>query len=464
MTARAIGLKTLQRRQPQLQLQHQRPFSSGAPEKTEGPLAGTRVLDLTRVLAGPYCTMLLGDLGADVIKVEHPTRGDDTRAWGPPFKAYARAPQAKKETPDNPLYTAPPRFPGESAYYLCVNRNKRSVAVDLKKAAGREIVAALAREADVVVENFVPGRLAAMGLGYAELSRINPRLVYASISGYGATGPYSRRPGYDVIIEAEAGLMHITGDEHGAPVKVGVAVTDIATGLYAHGAIMAALLARIRTGRGQHLDLSLMQTQTALLANIASNYLVGGHEAQRWGTRHPSIAPYEVFATADGRVCIGAGNDAQFASLCRRIGRADMAARPEFRTNAARVANRRALAAAIAAALGAKSTADVLALLDGAAFPFAPVNTIAQTFAHPQLRARRVVRQIDHPFVGPIRLVGPAVHYSCSDVAIRRPPPMLGQHTDAVLRGVLGYSDAQVAHAVRSGATALYDYDIQCSD
>ncbi|KAJ2643460.1 hypothetical protein GGH99_008555, partial [Coemansia sp. RSA 1285] len=322
MTATAIGLKTLQRRQLQLQpqrqtqrqTQRQRWFSSGAPEKTEGPLAGTRVLDLTRVLAGPYCTMLLGDLGADVIKVEHPTRGDDTRAWGPPFKAYARALQAK-EKPANPLYTAPPRFPGESAYYLCVNRNKRSVAVDLKKAAGREIVAALAREADVVVENFVPGRLAAMGLGYAELSRANPRLVYASISGYGATGPYSRRPGYDVVIEAEAGLMHITGDEHGAPVKVGVAVTDIATGLYAHGAIMAALLARIRTGRGQHLDLSLMQTQTALLANVASNYLVGGHEARRWGTRHASIAPYEVFATADGRVCIGAGNDAQFASL-----------------------------------------------------------------------------------------------------------------------------------------------------
>ncbi|KAJ2659846.1 hypothetical protein IWW48_003252 [Coemansia sp. RSA 1200] len=457
MTTRATGLKILQPRQLQ------RWFSSGAPEKAEGPLAGIRVLDMTRVLAGPYCTMLLGDLGADVIKVEHPTRGDDTRAWGPPFKAYKRALQAGDKKADSPLYTAPPRFPGESAYYLCVNRNKRSVAVDLKKEAGREIIGGLAREADVVVENFVPGTLAAMGLGYDELSRINPRLVYASISGYGATGPYSQRPGYDVIIEAEAGLMHITGDEHGPPVKVGVAVTDIATGLYAHGAIMAALLARARTGRGQHLDLSLIQTQASVLANIASNYLVGGHDAQRWGTRHPSIAPYEVFATADGSVCIGAGNDAQFASLCRCIGRPDLSSQPEFRTNADRVANRLALSSAIADALAARSTADALALLDGGAFPFAPVNSIAQTFSHPQLLARRVVRQIDHPFVGPIRLVGPAVHYSCSDVGIRRPPPMLGQHTELVLRSVLGYSDAQVAHAVRSGATALYHYDAQCS-
>ncbi|KAJ2622805.1 hypothetical protein GGI25_002692 [Coemansia spiralis] len=421
-----------------------------------GALSGIRVLDMTRILAGPYCTMLLGDLGAEVIKVEHPTRGDDTRTWGPPFKSYERTPAGQHADGAAP----PPAFPGESAYYLCVNRNKKSIAVDMKKKEGREILVALAQKCDVLVENFVPGKLAEHKLGYEDLRVANPGLVYASITGYGSTGPFSRKPGYDVIIEAEAGLMHITGEEGGAPVKVGVAVTDIATGLYAHGAIMAALIRRAQTGRGQHLDLSLLQTQASLLANIGSNYLVGGREATRWGTKHPSIAPYEVFATKDGSVCIGAGNNIQFTALCRRLGRPELAEHPKFHSNAARVANREELVAVINQVLAKKTTSETLEFLDNSGLPFGPVNNIQQTFEHPQLKARRVVQEIDHPFAGKIKLVGPAVEYSESEAAIRLPPPMLGQHTGEVLRSVLGYSDHQIEAAVRSGSTALYNYDI----
>ncbi|KAJ1726211.1 hypothetical protein LPJ61_005347, partial [Coemansia biformis] len=421
------------------------------------PLAGIRVLDLTRVLAGPFCTMMLGDLGAEVIKVEHPQRGDDTRAWGPPFKEYVRAPAATGPTP--PYAQPPPPFPGESAYYLCVNRNKQSVTIDMKCEAGRQIVRELARRADVLVENFVPGKLAAMGLGYENLRRENRGLVYASISGYGATGPYRTRPGYDVIVEAEAGLMHITGEEGGPPVKVGVAVTDIVTGLHTHSAILAALLARQRTGHGQHLDASLLQAQTSLLANVASNYLIGGQEAKRWGTRHASIAPYQVFATADGAVCIGAGNDTQFASLCAALDLRHLAVDPRFATNAARVASRATLIPLLEAAVGRRSTSDVLRLLEGRGMPFGPVNNIAQTFDHPQVHARGIVRQIDHPFVGPIRVVGPAVEYSAGPPPRAAPPPMLGQHTEHVLRAVLGYSDQQVAAAAHAGGVVVYGYN-----
>ncbi|KAJ1802542.1 hypothetical protein LPJ75_006157, partial [Coemansia sp. RSA 2598] len=414
-------------------------------DTTQGPLSGIRVLDMTRVLAGPYCTMLLGDMGAEVIKVEHPTRGDDTRAWGPPFKSYERK---VPDRPTNNLRRTPPEFPGESAYYLCVNRNKKSIAVDMKRKEGQRILRQLAAKADVVVENFVPGKLAEYGLGYADLHKINPRLVYASITGYGSTGPYSKRPGYDVIIEAEAGLMHITGEPDGPPVKVGVAVTDIMTGLYTHGAIMAALISRATTGRGQHIDASLIQTQASILANIGSNYLIGGQEASRWGTKHPSIAPYEVFATSDGSICIGAGNNSQFASLCRRIGKPDLAADPRFCTNTDRVANRVELVAIINRRLRQMTTKQALDLLEGSGLPFGPVNNIRQTFEHPQLVSRNAVQEISHPFAGRIKMVGPAVEYSESSVAVRMPPPMLGQHTEDVLRNVLGYSDAQLEQAV----------------
>ncbi|KAJ2322286.1 hypothetical protein GGI00_005944, partial [Coemansia sp. RSA 2681] len=414
------------------------------------------VLDLTRILAGPYCTMLLGDLGAEVIKVEHPTRGDDTRSWGPPFKSYEHP--LASQTRLGPLHKDPPQFKGESAYYLCVNRNKQSIAVDIKTYEGRQIVQALARSSDVVVENYVPGKLAQYGLSYEHLQAVNPRLIYASITGYGSTGPYSARPGYDVIIEAEAGLMHITGEENGGPVKVGVAVTDIMTGLYVHGAIMAALIARASTGRGQHLDASLLQTQTSVLANIGSNYLIGGVEAQRWGTRHASIAPYQVFATADGSVCIGAGNNTQFASLCRKLGHPDLCSDPRFLENADRVENRVELVDIINRALSVRTTQETLDLLEDSGLPYGPVSNIAQTFAHPQVVARGVVREIQHPFAGNIKVVGPAVEYSESNVDVRLPPPMLGQHTEHVLRSVLGYTDQQIEAAVRGGGAILYNY------
>ncbi|KAJ2814064.1 hypothetical protein H4S07_000173 [Coemansia furcata] len=420
-----------------------------------GPLAGIRVLDLTRILAGPFCTMLLGDLGAEVIKVEHPLRGDDTRSWGPPFKLYERPPGSA--TPKR-LYREPPTFPGESAYYLCANRNKQSIAIDIKREEGRRILVDLARSSDVLVENYVPGKLALYGLGYEQLREVNPRLIYASITGYGSTGPYCGRPGYDVIVEAEAGLMHITGEEGGGPVKVGVAVTDLATGLYVHGAIMAALIARMRTGRGQHLDASLLQTQVSMLANIGSNFLVGGEEAQRWGTRHPSIVPYEVFATSDGSLCIGAGNNAQFLALCQKLDLAHLAKDPRFLTNADRVKNRLALVAVIGGTLAKMITAEVLACLEGAGLPYGPVNNIAQTFAHPQVAARGVVREIRHPFAGSVRVVGPAVAYSESSVDVRLPPPMLGQHTELVLRSVLGYTDQQIERAVEGGGATMYNY------
>ncbi|KAJ1860916.1 hypothetical protein LPJ57_006601 [Coemansia sp. RSA 486] len=412
---------------------------------------------MTRVLAGPYCTMLLGDMGAEVIKVEHPTRGDDTRFWGPPFKSYKHKPPTNISSK---LYSTPPEFPGESAYYLCVNRNKKSITIDMKQKQGQEILRELAAKADVLVENFVPGKLAEYGLAYKDLCKVNPRLVYASITGYGSTGPYSKRPGYDVIIEAEAGLMHITGERDGPPVKVGVAVTDIMTGLYTHGAIMAALISRATTNRGQHIDASLIQTQASILANIGSNYLIGGQEASRWGTKHPSIAPYEVFATKDGSICVGAGNNSQFASLCRRINRPDLQKDPRFQTNTDRVANRIELVSIINQCLGQITTKEALLMLEGSGLPFGPVNNIKQTFEHPQLLSRNAVQEINHPFAGRIKMVGPAVEYSDSSVAIRTPPPMLGQHTEDVLRNVLGYSDTQLEKAVRDGGATLYNYGI----
>ncbi len=289
-----------------------------------GPLSGVKVLDLTRVLAGPYCSMMLGDLGADVIKVEHPS-GDDTRSWGPPFAVPLDENEVK-----------------ESAYFLGVNRNKRSITVNFKTEQGLEIIKKLARRSDVLIENFIPGRLDELGLGYRELAKENPGLIYASISGYGPDGPYSKKPGYDVIIEGEAGLMHITGEENGEPVKVGVAITDLTTGLYTKGAILAALFAREKSGKGQKIDASLLECQVASLANIASNYLIGGQEAKRLGTKHGAIVPYQSFPTSDGHIIVGAGNDRQYSKFCKALQRQDLDS-PSFATNQLRVQNREKL-------------------------------------------------------------------------------------------------------------------------
>ncbi|KAJ1985710.1 hypothetical protein H4R33_003819 [Dimargaris cristalligena] len=363
--------------------------------------------------------MLLGDLGADVIKVEHPLRGDDTRAWGPPFL---------KSTD----HAATADGPGESAYFLCTNRNKRSIAIDMKAPSGRRIIHQLVAKCDVLVENYIPGKLEALGYGYDELSRINPALIYASISGkliimchgkcYGQTGPYANRPGYDVMIEA--GLMYITGETDGPPVKVGVAITDITT---------------------------------AALANIASSYLTTGTEAQRWGTSHPSIVPYRGFATADGHIIVGGGNDRQFQSLCRCLELHQLAADPRLATNQGRVAHRAFVDKTIQDRLLTQSTAHWLRVLEPSGTPFAPVNNLDQTFEHPQVKARQVVQTVAHPTAGQVPMVGPAVRYSATPAQIRRPPPRLGEHTVDVLTNVLGYQPDAIAQLVADNVVRSLD-------
>ncbi|ORZ02934.1 CoA-transferase family III domain-containing protein [Syncephalastrum racemosum] len=381
--------------------------------------------------------MMLGDLGAEVIKIENPKGGDDTRAWGPPFAENKDVADAGR---------------GESAYFLCVNRNKKSVTVDMKSSSGRKMLHDLVKECDVLVENYLPGKLSKMGMGYEQLKEINPKLVYASITGYGQTGPYADRPGYDVIIEAEAGLMHITGEPDGSPVKVGVAITDLTTGLYAHSAILAALIKRGVTGKGQWIDCSLIESQVASLANISSNFLVGGREAKRMGTAHPSIVPYQVLPTKDSFVMVGAGNDGQFAKLCNRMELAHLLEDPKFKTNSDRVKHRQELIQTLTDRLKEESTSVWLEKLNGAGFPFAPINNIQQTFEHPQVVARGLVQEVEHERAGPIKLVGPPVKYSDFKASIRLPPPVLGAHTDDVLKNVLGYSDDTIAALRNDGA------------
>ncbi|KAF9954028.1 hypothetical protein BGZ72_004974 [Mortierella alpina] len=379
-------------------------------------------------IAGPYCTQLLGDLGAEVIKVENPKGGDDTRAWGPPF--------AQNIDPSDPAQ--------ESAYFLGVNRNKKSITVNIRSEEGRKLVQDLAKKVDILVENYVPGKLDEMGLGYKELSALNPGLIYTSITGYGQTGPYRTRPGYDVMIEAEAGLMYITGEQNGTPVKVGVAVTDLTTGLYAHGAIMAAIIARYRTGRGQHVDCSLLDSQVVTLANIASSYLIAGQEAQRMGTSHPSIVPYQVLPSQDSHIMIGAGNDGQFRILCSVLGLESLCENPLFRTNKDRVQHRKELIEILTARLQTKKNEEWLKALEGRGIPFAPINNIQQTFEHPQVVARGMIQEVEHPKAGKIKVTGPAVKYSDTKPSIRLPPPLLGQHTEEILREVLEYDEERI--------------------
>ncbi|KAI8596692.1 CoA-transferase family III domain-containing protein [Dissophora ornata] len=365
---------------------------------------------------------------AEVIKIENPRGGDDTRSWGPPF--------AKNVDPSDHAQ--------ESAYFLGVNRNKKSITVNIRSAEGRQLLHDLVKKVDVLVENYVPGKLDEMGLGYEELKALNPRLIYASITGYGHTGPYRTRPGYDVMIEAEAGLMYITGEEDGTPVKVGVAVTDLTTGLNAHGAIMAAILARYRTGRGQHIDCALLDSQIVMLANIGSSYLIAGQEAKRMGTSHPSIVPYQVLPSKDSHIMIGAGNDGQFKILCSVLGLDSLCENPAYKTNKDRVRHRKELIGILTERLKTKNNEEWLKALEGRGIPFAPINNIAQTYAHPQVIARDMIQEIEHPKAGKIKLTGPAVKYSDTKTSIRFPPPLLGQHTDEILKDVLGYDEQRI--------------------
>ncbi|TIB73945.1 CoA-transferase family III [Wallemia mellicola] len=416
------------------------------------PLKSIKIVDLSRVLAGPLSTMLLADMGANVIKIEEPTRGDDTRSWLPP---------AAKLKP-NP---AAPHLPPESAYFLSTNRNKRSLALNLKHKSGQSIIKKLVKDADVFVENYLPGKLSEFGLGYEDIKSINPSIIYASITGYGQTGPFANAPGYDVLIEAEAGLMHITGEKQGNPVKVGVAITDITTGLYAHGAILAALFNKLRTGEGAHLDISLFESQIASLANIASNYLISGKEAERQGTSHPSIVPYQTFTASDGYIMIGAGNDKQFVSLAEVLGKDEWNSDERYKTNASRVKYRDELVGQLNCILSKQSIDYWLKKFKGSRyvflfyftfltkkrrFSFGPINNIQRTFAHPQSLARNVVTEIEHPRIGNVKLTAPAIGYSGEKLKITKPPPYLGQHTNEVLREE-GYTDDELLQFRKEG-------------
>jgi crotonobetainyl-CoA:carnitine CoA-transferase CaiB-like acyl-CoA transferase len=374
---------------------------------TPPPLAGLIVLDLSRVLAGPYCTMVLGDLGADVIKIEHPD-GDDTRRWGPPFAA------------------------GESAYYLAVNRNKRSVVADLKTPAGRELVRRIARRADIVVENFRPGTLERFGLGLDGLRAENPRLITLTISGMGATGPDSDQPGYDFIVQAMGGLMSITGPAAGPPSKVGVAVVDLTTGMMAANAILAALYARERTGTGQHIETSLLETQVAWLANVASAYLITGEDPVRHGNAHPTIVPYQTFRASDTEFALGVGNDAQWRRLCDAIGRPELADEERFSTNPARIRHRIELASILDELFAAAPASYWVGRIREAGIPAGPVRTVPEVLEDPQVHAREMVVSIEHPRIGELRLVGIPFKFSMTPASIRRPPPLLGEHTEEV--------------------------------
>jgi formyl-CoA transferase len=385
------------------------------------PLEGYRVLDLSRILAGPYCTMILGDQGAEIIKVERPDVGDDTRTWGPPFAG------------------------GESAYYICCNRNKKSVVVDLKKAAGRELVRELAKTSDVFIENFTPGLSKQFGLDYPTLREINPRLVYASITAYGQDGPYKDRPGYDMVLSAVGGLMYITGERDGPPCKVGVAITDVLTGVYASGAITSALLWREKSGKGQHLDISLLDAQVSGLANIASNYLVAGKEATRWGTAHESIIPYQVFNTKDRPIAIAAANQKLWTSFCIALQKWEWVDDVRFETNPKRVEHREALLPLIEEVMVKKTCDEWMDLLVAAAVPCGPVNDMEHLFSDPQVHHRNMVVEIPHPTIGKLKLGGIPIKYSETPASIRRHPPLLGEHTDEVLGDVLEYDAERIA-------------------
>ena len=397
-----------------------------------GALSGLRVLDLSRVLAGPWATQLLADLGAEVIKIERPGAGDDTRGWGPPFMTGADG----SPTP-------------ESAYFLSANRGKRSVCVDMKDGDGQAQLRALAADADVLVENFKVGGAAACGLDYATLSVLNPRLVYCSITGFGQTGPEKNRPGYDFLVQAMGGLMSVTGlpDDQpgGGPQKVGVALTDIMTGLYATVGILAALNERERSGLGQHIDLALLDVTAATLANQATNYLVGGLNPRRLGNAHPNIVPYQSFVVADGHLIVAVGNDDQFRRFARELGREELADDPRFAGNSQRVEHRDVLAPLLQAEMLKCTKSEWLSRLASAGVPAGPINTVAEVFAEPQVQARGMQVPVPHPYNPDLQLVGNPIKLSRTPVEYRRPPPTLGEHTEQVLGRLaegLAFSDA----------------------
>ena len=383
------------------------------------PLDDLFVLDLSRILSGPFCTMMLGDMGARVVKVEPPPRGDDTRLWGPPF------------------------VNGISTYFLSINRNKRSIGLNLKSPEGQDVLWKLVERADVLVENFRPGVLEKLGFGYDAVSRRNPRIIYASISGYGQTGPYRNRPGYDVVAQGESGIVDLTGEPDRQPVKVGASIADIVAGLYAYQGILLAMLARHRTGKGQRIDVSLLDGMISTLTYQAMSYFATGRSPTRMGTRHPSIVPYETFETKDGFVNIGAANDEQWQSLCRALGFPDLAFDARFNTMAGRLTNYAELRAVLGAALKALTRAEAFELLAKYELPVGPINTVAEVLEDPHVHAREMVQELTHPEYGPLRYLGIPVKLSDTPGELQFPPPRFGEHNRDVLRE-LGFSEPAI--------------------
>jgi formyl-CoA transferase/CoA:oxalate CoA-transferase len=390
------------------------------PSPSSGPLAGVRILDLSRILSGPFATMVFADLGADVIKLENPRTGDDTREWAPPYQG------------------------DQSAYFLSVNRNKRGIAVDLKSAQGREIALRIADRTDVVVENFRPGTAGRLGLGYDDLSARNPGLIYASISGFGQTGPYSSEPGYDAIAQALGGLMSVTGEADGEPVRVGNSAADLGASMWAAIGILAALHARHTTGRGEWIDISLLDGQIASLTYLAGGYFASGEVPPRYGSAHPSIVPYQALRTADGHLMVAVGNDTLWQRFAPLVGLPELVDDPRFISNPQRVANRTALIPLIEDALAARGSAAWAEELSRVGIPAGAINAVDAALAHPQVQARDMVLTAEHPTAGTLRMTGSPIKLSQYTATVRRPPPTLGEHTDEVL-GEFGYTVEDIA-------------------
>ncbi|CAM4192023.1 CaiB/BaiF CoA transferase family protein [Bordetella muralis] len=389
------------------------------------PLEGIRVLDLSRILAGPWCTQNLADLGADVIKVERPATGDDTRHWGPPY-----------------LKDGQGQDTSEAAYYLSTNRNKRSLEADIASPEGAALVRELVTHCDILVENFKVGGLRKYGLDYDSLNALNPRLIYCSVTGFGQDGPCATLPGYDFMIQGLGGLMSITGERDdlpgGGPQKAGVAVTDIITGMYATVAILAAIQERHRSGLGQHLDIALLDCHVAMLANQNSNYFTSGNAPTRAGNAHQNVVPYQVFAASDGHLIVATGNESQYRAYCKAIGAPELGDDPRFATNRLRVTNRDVLVALLSDIMKQGPRDEWISKLEAAGVPCGPINNIAQTFAHPQVQARQLRRELPHPLGGTAPVTASPLRFSASPVVYRNAPPMLGQHTQEILQEILG--------------------------
>ena len=403
-----------------------------------GALSHIRVLDLSRVLAGPWCAQNLADLGAEVIKVERPQSGDDTRHWGPPF---AKDPLGNDTS--------------ESAYYISINRNKKSIALDISTPGGQEIVRCIIEQSDVVIENYKVGQLAKYGLDYESLKAIKLNLIYCSITGFGQTGPYQHRAGYDFILQGMGGFMSITGEaDHlpgGGPQKAGVAIVDLFTGMYASSAILAAVIHRDRSGEGQYIDMALLDTQVAMLANISSNYLCSGVSPHRWGNAHPNVVPYQTFQTSDSWIIVAVGNDGQFRHFVKAGNREPLADDPRFATNPARIEHRDALIPLLAAMVKEKTKVEWISLLESVGVPCGPINNLQEVFENEQVIARGIQLNVPHPTAGSMKLVASPMRLSKTPVTVRMPPPLLGEHTEEILGATLHYTHEQIAQLRSKG-------------